>query len=219
MRREPKSDANDHAVATPLRRAFAVIVLCIGCASSSEDATVQRRDLDCLWLRDPNNCYRRFVTDVAACVGSTNDIGTIDVDRRNCRYASGARSVVFNTAWIQDPARSKGVTGDANLHFTVYAGDDLCLEQFEETGSHSFRAHGRGGTLLYEESGDEARVTCPDGTMWSGSLRRMFGEDGACPADRSTSLPATSWSQTWPYFAFTGSPEPIFRCYFSRHGS
>ncbi|WP_224371018.1 hypothetical protein [Hyalangium versicolor] len=169
--------------------AVAVLGFTAACGGDDEEENpngLQGTKIDCSWF-EADNCYKRALTVVAACVPAESDQGTLTAAGDKCTYGSG-HTVVFNTPLPQSSSE------DYLWDFSLSSGASQCVA-YKETDL-GFKLTTPSGTFSEEFKGQSLQITCPDGS-------KFYVENGFQVLDCNLShLPG--------YFSSGGSSDPSF---------
>jgi hypothetical protein len=183
----------------------------LGACSSSSSAPPTSTNpgpaaLDCAWISAADNCYRKLVDAVDACIGPKPVAGGVmGLGDRSCGRGGADGKVDFNAL----------ITSEAE-HFTVTVADKKCLEQFsgKTPEAAEWRMVGADGQTIKITSGATLTVTCPDGKVYAGPSSALSADKcsgGVLPGFKLDTASGIS-------FQINGTAHPQFSCGFVNGG-
>lgn len=164
----------------------AVLGLLAPACSSSDTAP----DDTCGFVADANNCYRKLLAAVDACLtdanadGGASVEGALSADGTSCTYASG-RTVTF----VGDARQYSG--SKASMDVTVALGGRTCVHYVSDPQSSVTITQPDGGVLRVTVAGFGETVTCPDGSKHGIDAQKLFGGCGDGGSAFGGGLPGT----------------------------
>ena len=163
--------------------------------ASSGSATTKK--LDCAFIRSDKNCWRMFTISMGACLGARmSRTGKLSADLTECTLEDDVKVKLGQSC---DP------DADCDVHDVFMGrGDKKCME-FHSTvtkeaseldrGAGSLEITSSEGTLKLEYDDKTKTLTCPDGSVYSGSGDWKKELSECADAEGYESLPAFAFTK------------------------
>lgn len=166
-----------------------------GAASAS--AAPSNKKLDCAFLKGDQNCWRILATKVSACLGQSHAAGKLEGDLSVCRLED---EVVVKLGSACDPDKDCDVTdvfmGKSGKKCMEFHGAVLKPADEMSRGAGHFELAGADGVVKVEYDEKSKTITCPDGSVYSGTGDWKTELEGCNDETGFSGMPSYSFTKT-----------------------